>query len=254
MAVHDEVDAGHRAGQDLRSRLRDAGQFALRIAEMGQGDDHVGLAAQLRDQLAGFVHGRAEGQALDMLRVADNGRGLGGQAEHGHRQAAQPEDVVGGKEALSRGVVDVGRQQREIHPPLLPAQHGQGVVELVVAHGHGVVAHGVHAADVRLGVQHVGFGHAGVDVPGIEQEHMAAPVRRLGPHPVDHGLARRQAVLALGALPETSVMVVGVQDRQGLGSSRSPVLQRGAAAQEQDGQGRDEPEQLVETHAIPPFT
>jgi len=221
---------------------------------MGQGDDHVGLAAQLRDKLAGLVHGRTEGQALDMLRVADNGRGLGGQAEHGHRQAVQPEDVVGGKEALSRRVVDVGRQQREIHPPLLPAQHGQGVVELVVAHGHGVVAHGVHAADVRLGRQHVGFGHAGVDVPGIEQQHMAAPGRRLDPHPVDHGLSRGKAGLTLGVPPEAAVMVVGVQDGQEPGPGRFAGVQGGAAAEKQDGQGREVSEQLVETHAMPPFT
>jgi len=61
------------------------------------------------------------------------------------------------------------------------------------------------------------------------------------------------AVFAVGVLPEAAVVVVGVQNGQGLGP-RVPVGgQGGASAQQQDGQDRDETGQLVKSHCLPPF-
>jgi len=66
--------------------------------------------------------------------------------------------------------------------------------------------------EVRNGVLQVGLGHAGVHVATIEQQAVAACGRHLLADLIHHGLARRHAVFAIAVLPETAVVVVGVQD------------------------------------------
>ena len=102
-------------------------------------------------------------------------------------------------------------------PIFLLAQHAQRIVEFVVTDCHRVVTHQVHAAEVRLGVLQIRFRHAGVDIAARQQQQAAALRRHFLTNAVHQRFLRAQAVFAVIVLPEVTVMIVGVQNGDGVG-------------------------------------
>lgn len=87
----------------------------------------------------------------------------------------------------------------------------------MVADRHRVVTHQVHAAEVRLGVLQIRFRHAGVDIAAGQQQQAAALRRHFLTNAVHQRFLRAQAVFAMIVLPEVTVMVVGMQNGDGVG-------------------------------------
>lgn len=109
-------------------------------------------------------------------------------------------------------------------PIFLLAQHAQRIVEFVVTDCHRVVTHQVHAAEVRLGVLQIRFRHAGVDIAARQQQQAAALRRHFLTNAVHQRFLRAQAVFAVIVLPEVTVMIVGVQNGDGVGLILSQAL------------------------------
>ena len=83
----------------------------------------------------------------------------------------------------------------------------------MVAHRHGVITEHIHALEVGHGILQVRLRHPGVHVATIEQQRITARQEYFRADLVDHGFAGRHAVFAITVLPESTVVVVGVQDR-----------------------------------------
>ncbi len=188
------------------------------VAHVSNGEDQVGLifVTDLLAQLGRFGGGIAEFQGLDVVGVDQLGGVFRGQADHRDLEAViQPEYLVGVEVMLAAGlVIDVGRQHGEPGPLTLLLQHIEGVVELVVAHRHGVVANAVHRDEIGLGILQIRLGHPCVDVTPGEHQHFAAGGPGFGAQPLDQGLLGRHAIFVLGVVPETAMGVVGVQHSQ----------------------------------------
>ncbi len=188
------------------------------VAHVGDGEDQVRLlvAADLLAELGRFRGRIAELQGLDVVGVNQLGGVFRGQAEDGHLEAVlQLEHLVGVEVALAAGlVIDVGGEHGELGPFTLFLQHGQRVVELVVAHRHGIVTDAVHADEVGLGVLQIGLGDPGVHVATGEHQHLAARRLGLGAQTLDQGFLGGHAIFTLVVVPETAVGIVGMEDGQ----------------------------------------
>ena len=125
------------------------------MTHMGGGDNHIRffiLIQFINDQLR-FGGWLAELDISEVLRVADFGRVIGGQADHGNFQPLTVEDHPRFEEALIGALlVDIGGEEGELRPLLLLAQDAHRVIELVVADRHCVITNKVHAAKIGLGI------------------------------------------------------------------------------------------------------
>ena len=115
-------------------------------------------------------------------------------------------------------------------------QHGRGLVKLVVAHRHRIVAQQVHALEVGPRVLQVGLGHAGVDVAAVEQQAVATGLGNLGADAVDDGLPGGHAVLPVAVFPEAAMVVVGVHHGELVGG----VARRSRRHQRTAREGEDQ--------------
>jgi hypothetical protein len=222
VAAHDHVDLG-----DL---LRE-GEILL-VAEVGQDDDEVGLLLDLGQQSPDGLRGGAELTALGGAAGRDLRRDGGDDADH-----ADPDAVY-----LEEGPFRVA-QRLSVGPGCVRAEHGEGrdlavlldhrpaVVELVIADGHGVVAHRVHHREGRPALEEArdrGPGHA---VSRVEKQHVG-PDRPLALHVAgDPGHPAGSVV----SRHEVGVNVVRVQEED-----RRRTLPLGAARTRGDQQGPDE--------------
>ena len=239
VAVNEHVDAGHGV-QHVDGPV--AGGLGVN-AQVPQADDvvtasgfqgiHFGLG-QLHHVLAAD-----EGHALDL-----GGVGLGGGL-----RGLQAEDTdllaIGGGEdgvAVEGGgpiILDVGRQNGEVGLGRDGLQIGVAVVKLMVAHGGGVIAGGVHQFDGRLALGGAD-GWVALDiVAGIHQQGV-------GPG----GGVALFCGGELGVPGDAAVYVIGVQDDDVAGQ----VLRRGGGRLrradgdrqgEEQGQGKREGKELV---------
>ena len=139
------------------------------VADVGERDAHVGLGfVDLGQYVArGFNHG-LEGNVAQVFGVAELGGVFGGEPDHGEFQAAAFDDGVGFHQIFAVFIAHVGGKEGEFCPAFLFVQQLQGVVEFVVAQRKGIEFHGVQPFDVGFGVLQVGFGHAGVEVAGMQ--------------------------------------------------------------------------------------
>ena len=236
--------------RDIARRI-DAMLGILIVAHVGDGEDQVRLLmlVELLDGLARLFLGVTEVEIAEVFGVADTHGVFGGQADHRDLDAMLIEDLPGREQALAAGlVVDVGGQHREVGPVALLEQHLQRVVEFMVAHRHGVVADAVHALEVGFGLLEIGFRYAGIDVATRQQQHAAACGFHLGADAVDQRLARRHAVFAITALPEATVVVVGMQHRQVIGGVGLPFMARLAGTGTQRAE-QCSPQQGLQRHA-----
>jgi hypothetical protein len=103
----------------------------------------------------------------------------------------------------------------------------------VIAYGHRVIAQEIHALEVRHSVLQIRLRHARVHIAAIEQQAVAARCCHFGADAVNDGLACGHAVLTIAVLPEAAMVVVGVQDGDGVGlvALRDGWCQAGAARQ-----------------------
>ena len=204
------------------------------VAHVGGRYHQIGLCAQLRHELGGLLDRAAKLQLTHVLRVAQFLRVVRCEAHDRHAQSTQIEQLVRLENALA-APIDIRRQQGKRSKLALHGQNSGAFVELMVAHRHGVIAQQVHAFEIRYRVLQIGLGHAGVDVATVEQQAVAASGSHFGADGVDHGLARRHAVFAVLVVPETAMVVIGVQHRDGIGavSLRAGGRQMGASGQRQ---------------------
>ena len=82
----------------------------------------------------------------------------------------------------------------------------------MVADGHRVVAHQIHAAEVRLGILQIRLRNPGVNIAAREQQHAAAFCCHFFTNAVNQRFLRRQAILAIFTAPEVPVVIVGMQN------------------------------------------
>jgi hypothetical protein len=115
-----------------------------------------------------------------------------------------------------RGRIDdhVGAEQREARLPGERRQRRLAAVELVVADGHRVVAHGVVELEVGQAIVQVEPQGALEDVAGVEQQQVAAALRLA--HLLDAMPAPRDATMQRAARTvdglDARVVVIGMQD------------------------------------------
>ena len=230
------------------------------VAHVGCGNHHVGLLAQLGHQFGCLGDGASELDVLHVVRVRHFLRVFGRQAHDRDAQAAQCENLVRRKHPFC-AAVDVGRQHGKLRQVALHAQHKRRLVELMVAHRHRVVTQQVHAFEVRHGVLQVRLRHAGVHIAAVQQQAVAATCCHIGANGINHGLARRHAILAVRVFPETAMVVVGVHDRQAVSAvflrpNRQGRRQRRRAGRKQGGGNRGQRDQsgiseLPGFHGVP---
>ena len=150
-----------------------------------------------------------------------------GQTDDAHLQRAHLLDDVGldvGRQLAGGVLHHVGRQEGELGLGHAVAQHLLAEIQVVVAHGGGIVAGDVHGLHHGGALGLVGAEGALPDVAGVQHQHLAAGVlaelvdvaHQVGQaaglelHGADlHHLGRQGAV-----------EVVGVQDRERLGGRR----------------------------------
>ena len=182
------------------------------VTHVGGRDHHVRLAAQLRHHFCSLRDRVAELDILEVVRHRHLGGVFRGQAHHAKAQATECEHLVSWKHALTT-LVNIGCQHRKLNQRTLHFQNRGGLVELMIAHGHGVVSKHVHAFEIGHRVLQIRFRNPGIDVATVQQQAVATRLCHFRTNLVDHGFARCHAVLAVAVFPEPAVVVVGVQDR-----------------------------------------
>ncbi len=186
MRRHDQVHALQALQQVQALALQD-GAVALAHAGMRQHDQHVGplLGADAVHPLLRAGDQRVEADAApDGLRQPGLHVGIG-QAEHGHFHAAAAEDLVGREIRLAVVRADgIGPQEGDAARSELGRDlviDGVAGLDVVVAHGHGVILHvgkqrdeGMLAFRVDI-IEIIGRVVALQAVAGIQQEHVLLP-------------------------------------------------------------------------------
>ena len=179
-----------------------------------QAEDAVGHPTPLQEHILphpGGGHGPADVQCV---------RIVWGGGVVGHEQGGQPVAAGDG------GGEHVGKA-------------GPLVVELVVAGGGGVIAHGPHGAQLGGlgGVQRLDQGADG-EIPSVQGQG----VRVLGPLPLQGGhqpgVPPRLSPLPVALGQEVGVQVVGKEHRGGIGLAGGPRRQSQQGAQRQGQQGK----------------
>ena len=136
VAADDDVDAVDGRGQGL----------VIRIADVAEQDDLVdALRLEIGDDRLQRCHVLAKADGV--ARAGAGGRGVGGQADDADLFAIHVEYGRRGDLAGQVGVgagVDVGAEHRQPHGVDEFRQVGRAVIELVIAHGHGLVAEHGH--------------------------------------------------------------------------------------------------------------
>ena len=227
-AVGMTVDEGVQAGGVGDEVLGVPGIGSGIVAQMAQGDDHVGLLGGGVDGLLdrGVQSGAvlAAGDAVDVvtLGVLEVGRGGfgegfgGGDADDGYLFAAQLKHLVGVQHVLAGDAVllveEVAGDIGEAGPldQLHAAVHA--VVKLMVAQRGQVIARGVHQLDNGLALVHGAVGGALDMVAGIHQQDALALGGQLLLQSGNGGIAQR--------LVDVSVHIVGVKDDNLAGCGR----------------------------------
>ncbi len=194
-------ERGPQAAEVAQQRVRVAADDGVDIGQLRR-DRQVGRIAQVAQQ-HDVVHA-ARFQLVDAaLRRGQfilehgagqrargvHGRRLGGDADDADRHALDVPDGVGlqivARRARGQRGAGLRRDVRRQHrrPALAGVQvvdeAGQlrvAVVELVVAHGHGVEAHAVHQRGVGFALEQRVVQGAGGGVAGVQLEHVVAPV------------------------------------------------------------------------------
>ena len=230
--VDHSVIVGHLEHVHLRVVLQDfqAGVGAIvlvkfRVGAHVRGDDnHVGGVADGGNGLFhGHVSGLKGGVLNALLAAVPDGHVRGDHADDGHLHAALLYDGparAGDKSSVL--VQHIGGQHGELGLSQNLEHGGNAPVELMVAQGHGVVAHEVHGGHDgvglvgRLVVQVVGHDGALNVVARVDENGVGV----LGPYLLDVGVQTGHAVV--GALlavlvavpPGIAVQVGGGQDGQ----------------------------------------
>ena len=225
LLVDHHVVVGHLEHVDLRvvvQNLLGGVGAALLVkfgvhAHVGGHHDYVGLVADLVDGLAdGHVGGLIDGVVNAVLAAVPDGDIRGDHADDGQLHAAPLHNrPARAGDRLALGAGDVGGQNREAGLSQNGLHGGDAPVELVVAQGHGVIAHVVHGGDDRMGllrglvIQIVGHDGALDVVAGVDEEGVGV----LGPHLLDVGVEPGHAVVVglrvvfVGIAPDISVHV-----------------------------------------------
>ena len=192
-------------------------------AHVGGNQDEVGLIANLLDGLLDGLAGVLIGAIINALLAAvPAGDAGGGDADDGDLHAAGLHDSPArAGDQLAVLVRHVGAQDRELGL----AQDGLHVldapVELVVAHGHGVIAHEVHGGDNGMGpvgglVEDVVAHDGALDVvAGIDQDGVGVLLAHLLAVGVQAGHAAGIGFFIAGVViaPDVAVHVGGAEDR-----------------------------------------
>ena len=84
----------------------------------------------------------------------------------------------------------------------------------MVAQRHRIVAQELHALEIWLGILRVALRDAGVHIATIEQQHMAACGFDFCTLRVNQRFTGREAVFAIVVFPKSTMVVVGVQNRE----------------------------------------
>ena len=192
---------------------------------MGQGDDHVGALFQLRDHALRGLDGVFK-LPVPQIGGFELRRLFGDEAVDPHLHVAEVLQKIRREGGLALGGDDVGVHQRAVQEPALPIQNLPFFVELVVPQRHRVEAQHVHGHDVGHGVVLVGFGNSGVEISGVEQEHVPSLALHLLADLLDQGGQRREAphsrIIVHVKGPRVAVGVVDVEHRQPGGFRHAP--------------------------------
>ena len=87
----------------------------------------------------------------------------------------------------------------------------------MIAEHHRIKADLCHGFKIRLGILHVGFGHACIDIAATEQQQFTTTRFNVCANTVNHGFLCCHPVLAIVVFPKATVMVVGVNDGEAIG-------------------------------------
>ena len=209
-----------------------AGVGAVLLVELGEhahvGGDHndVRLIADLSDGVFHGQIGSLVGALLNALLAAvPDGNVRGDDADDGQLHAAPLHDgpALAG-DVLAVRSADIGRQDGEVRLTQDLVHVGDAPVELVVAQGHGVIAHVVHGGHDgvgiigRLVVQVVGHDGPLDVVAGIHQEGVGALLAHLldiGVQP-GHAVVGGLRVVLVAVAPDIAVHIRGGKDGDGL--------------------------------------
>lgn len=179
-SLHKRVRVSAKDGVDARSghhQLLVAHGFGIDTADaqMRQADD--GVAMFLVTKEVGHLLRHGDGvfvnHALTLVGLYQS-FGLGSQAEKADAQAVAFDDHIGLHQPLERRTchVVVGADHRKASHAEEAGHVLHAEVELMVADGHGVVAHVVHQLDFDLALVEVVVGRALRDVATIEHERV----------------------------------------------------------------------------------
>ena len=184
-------------------------------------DDHIGLAVQLLQDLAGLLHGGGKGHVVIVgwIRLFPLGDMRGVDAEHRNFHAVHIENMIGVYPTAAIRLVDVAGQGDAFKFADLLGDIAEAKVELVVAQGPGVIVQVVQRANDGVWIFIEEFldvvGLSGV--AGIQQKQIGV----LAPFRLDDGCRMRQTGLAhfVGSIVigvDHAVQVTGLQDGDGL--------------------------------------
>ena len=230
LLIDHHMVVGHLEHVDLRVVVQDllGGVGAALLVKLGVHThvgghhDHVGLVADLVDGLAhGHVGGLIGGVLDALLTAVPDGHVGGDHADDGHIHAVLLHDgPAGAGDALAVGAGDVGSQHGEVGLTQDGLHGGDAPVELVVAQGHGVIAHVVHGGDDGVGlvgglvVDIVGHDGALDIVARVDEDGVGI----LSPDLLDVGVQPGHAVVVslfvvlIGVAPDVAVHIRGAQN------------------------------------------